>query len=190
MEHRRIYVAIVLIVIVLASSFLIVYIGYRIKYGIRENEVIILTFYPKISRYYSSYKNVSIYTLNNKNIRYIYRTKIIILISHTATLPDGKTLIALKEPPDIFTIYGINVSGHIFKALPLNELANIIKAETLVIIGCNITRDQVYSIFKGRAKIIYYYRCPAILDQVIDDIDKIIHNNKPVDRCFEMIKYS
>lgn len=155
----------------------------------RENTVVLIVFDNNIFRKLEEYDNVSIYRLDSNALKYVYRAKIILVITHTSLLDNNTLLLALNEPIDPLTIYGIKIDNKIYKAIPVEKLASKIEGEILVLIGCNITRDSIYNVFQGRVREIYYYTCPALPQQLINDIYNIIKNKLPQDPCFHHIIY-
>ncbi len=178
------YIILIILVLIVIAIYVV-----SSMHRVRTNNIIIFTFYENVRNIFNGYSNVSIFILRSDCLNYYYKANTVVILTHTANLQNKTLLIALVDRPDVFTIYGINISGQIYKAIPISDLASKISADKVVIIGCNIRKDLIYDVFKDKTKEVYYYKCPADPEQALDDLRKIVAGKIPEDKCLEHIIY-
>lgn len=152
---------------------------YSSLYHKRTADIIILGFNPDIKKYFEDIDGVEFYELNSDSLEYLYYAEKIVIITHSAKLSEGKILLALNEKPDLTTLYAIETNTGVYKAVPIEELAERIHAYSVFIVACDLEEKAVIHAFKGHAETIYYYKCPVSIDEAVIDIENFI-NNKPV----------
>ncbi len=182
----RVVVLFIVLAILFSSLLLSMLSGSVYNYRVRECSVIVLSIDVSANRFF---RNTCFYTLDSSSLGYTYRARYIIVITHSAHLPDGRTIIALNEEPDFFTVYAIDVGDRMYKAILLSDLAKHLSADTIVLVGCLLNGSQVYTAFYMRARKVYFYKCNASLSLVLDDLYRIISGYEPVDKCFDVITY-
>ncbi len=127
--------------------------------------------------------------LTHRSLSYTYEARIIVVVTHTAPLDDGSLLVALGEPPGPMDRYGVIVGDETYAAVRLEDLAARIRADEVVIIGCNVTREAVEKAFSGREVTVYYYACPADPGDAVSAAAGIIRGEGLDDPCLRSISF-
>lgn len=156
-------------------------------YPRRASNIIVLGISPEIKDYFKENRSISFYILSSDNLNFIYYAEKIVIITHSARLPDGRIIVALNEEPDITSLYIIEVNDNRYRAVPLEQLAKIIYADSVLLATCDLDENAVVQAFSGHAKNVYYYKCSIAVDEAMIDIQYFISNKTIVNECLVKI---
>ncbi len=161
----------IVIGIILASTIL----SLNRKLEAPGSRVIILAFDRSILRGLQNNRDTSVFVLDGSFLNHVYNADKLVIITHAARY-GGLLLFALNKKPDIQTRYGIIINGKIYEALRASEFAKHIRARTILLISCNLDRDTIEKVFRGRTLSLYYTISRATDQQAIHLIRMFLNN--------------
>ncbi len=151
--------------------------------AVRSGDVIVLAFNSTVARGLPGKH----YVLSHSSLSYIYRARVAVVITHSATLPEGTLLLALSEEPGPGDRYAIDVGGHLYAAVTARELFAHIHADTVILVACNVSWRSIADAFQERGGVtVYYYTCPASPEEAAALVEEILIYGRSSDECFNV----